>query len=425
MLAIAAALVFTLETAAQDEITKVSLTLNQAQEMAVERNFSLANASLDLRAAQANKWNAISAMLPQVNASANYSDNLGYRMQLMGRDIPLPASIDLGITASMSLSGAMVVNAQLRDISMKMADVTLKQTEQDVREQVKSLYFSALITEEMVKLQERNIDNLTKLHEMTQKAVEVGVSEQTSADQLAVQISSMQNNLLSTKWSLEMVYNTLRLQLNLNADTEVELTQTLDDILAVNSYLALLNDEFVLDNNYSFRLAKQSVDLSKKQLSAAGWSCGPTITARYQFTKKNYLTNEETMNMTPPNMVAVALSLPIFSSLNKASSVKAARLAYEKQQNVLSNTEQALQLQHRQLTYNLMTAFESYNTQKSNMEVTQRVFDNISNKYLQGVSSAMDMTNTTTTLINAQSSYFQAVLSLVNAQIELETLLNK
>jgi outer membrane protein TolC len=58
------------------------------------------------------------------------------------------------------------------------------------------------------------------------------------------------------------------------------------------------------------------------------------------------------------------------------------------------------------------------------MAVTQRVFDNTSLKFQQGVASNLDLVNASNDLISAQSTYVQAVLTLVNAEVELEKFLN-
>ena len=81
-------------------------------------------------------------------------------------------------------------------------------------------------------------------------------------------------------------------------------------------------------------------------------------------------------------------------------------------------------VQHNQLKYNLASAYETFENQKQNTEVTQRVFDKTSQKYEQGVASSLEVTNAGTNLISAQSSYVQALMELVTAQIELEKLLN-
>ena len=77
------------------------------------------------------------------------------------------------------------------------------------------------------------------------------------------------------------------------------------------------------------------------------------------------------------------------------------------------------------MVYNLKSALEQYRTQKENVEVARRVFDNIALKYEYGVASALDVTNSGTTLIAAQNGYVQSLLQIVNAQISLEQLLNR
>jgi outer membrane protein TolC len=181
-----------------------------------------------------------------------------------------------------------------------------------------------------------------------------------------------------------------------------------------------------MERNYTWQLANKNTELSKKQLLATKLAVAPSLTAYHQYSYKEYLSKDaNVMNMTPPNMVGATLSVPIFTSLQQTKKIEAAKLTYEKQLNTMHDTEQQLQVQHSQLCYNLSTAFDSYNTQRQNLEVTQRVFDNISQRYEQGYSSAMDLTNTGTTLINAQSAYVQSIMEFLNAQIALEKLLNK
>ena len=102
---------------------KLSLSLGQAQDMAVERNNTLANAALDIRIAQANKWAAIASMLPQITASADYSNFMGYEMDLRGMTIAMPPYVTLGVRSSLTFTPALLVNAQISDISAKISDI--------------------------------------------------------------------------------------------------------------------------------------------------------------------------------------------------------------------------------------------------------------------------------------------------------------
>jgi len=237
-----------------------------------------------------------------------------------------------------------------------------------------------------------------------------------------VQVASARTGINSAENSLEMLYNSLKVQLNLNPDTEIELTDSLDDLLSIDAGLAMMNQQFNLDNNYNYQLLKKNVELARQQVALNRWSLAPTVSLAYQYSAK--VNFGDGMDMTPPNTMNIMMSIPIFSSLSNAKKIQSAKMSYQKQLNTLEETENNLQIQYRQLCYNLQNAHERYVDQKQAVEVNQRVFDNIARKYEQGYSSALEMTNASTTLITSQSSYVQAILEFVNAQIELEKLLN-
>ena len=412
-------------SAQENKPQELVLTLADAQQFAVEHNRTLTNASIDVQKAQANKWKAIASMLPQVKGSVDYSNYFGYKMSIGGMEIAMPPYSTLGLTSSIALNGAMIIGVEIADISKKMSDISLKKSERDIRNEVKTLYFTALVTEESLKLLKENLKSMNQLYEISQSSVDVGVAEQTSADQLKVQVATMESSINSVERSLEMVYNMLRLSLTLEEDVKLKLTQTVDELLDLTEVDGLMAETFDIERNYDYQLLKESTELARKQVAMTGWSNGPTISVYHQYSSKHYFSDEMTMNMTPPNMMGVQLSIPIFTSGVTASSIKDAQLSYRKQLNTLQDTELALNVQHNQLVYNLRSAVEKYYTQKQGVEVARRVFDNVAKKYEHGVASSLDVTNAGTSLVNAQSSYVQSVLEIVEDQISLEELLNK
>lgn len=410
---------------AQDSPGRISLTLDEAQRYAIEHNRTLANASIDIQKVQASRWQTIAGMLPQVSASSAYSNMMGYKMNLGTMQISMPPYATFNVTTNVALSGAQIVSLQLSKISRKMADINLHKSERDIAEQVETLYYSALVVEETIGLLEKNMESMLKLLRITQNSVDVGVAEQTDADQLKVQAASLESTINTTRSSLEMVYNSLRIQLCLEDDTEIVLTESLDDLLNVQRAAALLAEKFDIERNYDYQLLKQNTELARKQIALTGWSNGPTFSVYHQYSGRHNFSDEPTMNMTPPNMIGAQINIPIFTSGKMTAAMKDARLSYKKQLNQLEDSELALRVQHRQLVYNLNSALEKYDIQKKSVEVAQRVFDNIALKYEHGVSSSMDVTNSGTNLVTAQSNYVQAVLDIVSAQLALETMLNK
>jgi len=403
---------------------KLSLTLEQAQAYALEHNRKLKNASLDIQKAEASRWQALASMLPQAKVNFDYSNYCGYEMNFGPMVIAMNPSGNLAAQVAVALSGAQVIGTQLSAIALKMAEINLQKTQLEISNQVKTMYYSILIMDETLDLLSKNLENMKKLHQFTENSVKVGIAEQTSADQLLVQIAFMETGINSTKRSLEVLSNSLRLLLGVNASDEIELVQKMDELLSIESALQLLKTDFSLEKNYNYQLLKHSTDISKKQISMSEWNFGPTMSAFYQYTKKTYFGKDEGFNMTPPNLVGASVSIPIFSSGLKYAKLRDAKISYEEQLNTLNDTEEALKIQHSQLRYNLTSAHENFETQKKNIEVNQRVFDNISRKFEQGMASSLEVTTSGSNLISAQSSYVKALMELVTAQIALEELLN-
>ncbi|MBQ2077637.1 MAG: TolC family protein, partial [Bacteroidales bacterium] len=216
---------------AQNEDGALSISLKSAQDYAVEHNKTLKNSSLDIRKAEAAKWGAIASMLPQVSASLGYSNYCGYEMNLGPMSMSMPATGTLGITASVALTGQQIIGIQMAEMSKTLADITTQQSEDEIRYQVAKIYMSILVMQNTTELLERSLENLESLQETTQNAVDVGAAEQTDADKLMVQVLSLRTSISSTNRSLEMLENSMRLQLGCGVNTKLTLTQTVDDIL--------------------------------------------------------------------------------------------------------------------------------------------------------------------------------------------------
>ena len=410
---------------AQNEDGALSISLKSAQDYAVEHNKTLKNSSLDIRKAEAAKWGAIASMLPQVSASLGYSNYCGYEMNLGPMSMSMPATGTLGITASVALTGQQIIGIQMAEMSKTLADITTQQSEDEIRYQVAKIYMSILVMQNTTELLERSLENLESLQETTQNAVDVGAAEQTDADKLMVQVLSLRTSISSTNRSLEMLENSMRLQLGCGVNTKLTLTQTVDDILKPEAILALQNETFNVENNYNYQLLQENSKLLKKQIDLKIMGYVPTLSAYYQYSGRTYFGKKEGFNMTPPNLIGLTLNVPIWSSGKTWSDVKQAKITYEEFQNTIENTRDALLVQERQLRYNVASNYETYEAQKLNLEVTERVFTNVSNKFEHGMASSLELTTASSDIISAQSNYISAVLNLVNAQIEFEQLLNR
>ena len=411
----------------KDAPETLTLSLNEAQNFAVEQNRTLKNASLAVQEAYAARWQTIAAMLPQVEGSYSYSNYLGYSATMstaMGEfNIDMPNVGALGVTASVGLSGQAIIGVLLQNLAIDMKKISLEKSEADLRGSVMSSYVSVLALQSIAGLLDSSLVNLEGLADMTQHAVEVGAAEQTSADQIRVRVNTLRNSISSQQRHVELAKSMLKVLLDVPVETELVLTENIDDILSPDRVMQLLAENFNLQNNLSYQLLAKSTELAKRNVHMAGWAYGPTVSLGYSYTNQHYY-GDGGMRMTPPNVVQVTVRMPLWSSGKRAAGVVEKKIAYEEAKNSLSETGDQLEIQYQQLCYDLNNAYETYVNEKDNIEVAKRVFASATEKYKYGASSNMELTNASNDLINAQSTYVQAVLNLVSAQVELETFLN-
>lgn len=410
------------------EVREVPATLNlslaEAQDYAVETNRSLKNASLAVQKAYAQRWQTIASMLPSADLSWGYTSMMGYKMNFGGMPIEMPDNGTLGVTAAVGINGQAIVGALLNNVAIDMQKLNLQQSEDNLRANVKTSYASVLVLQNVVTLLESSLANIEQMAEMTQRSVEVGAAEQTTADLIQVRVNTLKNNINANLRSTQLALNALKVLLDVPANTELVLTSTLEDFLSAEAVLKLLGYDFALENNLNYQLLEKNVELAKKNVHMAGWAYGPTVALAYQYSKKDYFGEKEGFNMTPPNAVSLNISMPLWSSGKRAAGVVEKKIALEEARNTFAETANNLGIQNEQLRYNLQNSYETYMNEKDNMEVTQRVFESTTNKFNQGAASNLDLVNASNDLITAQSSYVQAVLTLVNAEVELEKFLN-
>ena len=448
---------FGLMAAAQEQPV-LRLSLAEAQQYAVEHNAAMQNADLDVKKAELSRWKTLSTMLPQVKAGFDYQNMCGYKMHFGGGGSMMsmmPDSITIGgmtmpisfpssgsetstsddgiamnpsgtfsITASIALTGAQIVGTMLQNIAMDMTDISRQQTEQTTRANVKNIYVSILAMEQTVGLLDSSLANLERLAATSQAAVNVGATEQVDADKLQVQVAQLKSSINSTKRSLQMLRNSMLLQLGADVNAQLVLTSNIDELLSVDNATALLGRGFDITKNYSYQLLEQNEKLAEKNVTMAWMDFAPTLSAYYQYSNKTYFGRDEGFNMTPPNMIGASLSLPLFSSGTRAANLKSAKIDYQEALNNRQQAEDGLRVQYNQLCYDLASALETYDIQRRNIDVTQRVFNNITEKYNYGRASSLEVTNASTDIISAQSNYIQAVMNVISAQIALENLLN-
>ena len=404
---------------------KLVLDLKEAKSHALQYNKTLKNSALAVSQSQEQLREAISAGLPQISANADYSNAMGAKISIRfpgqaPAEIPIKPQSNLNVQVNQLLfSGNYFVGIQLARLGASLSEKNLEKSEQEVIAQVADSYYLVLMSQELLTLLQKNMDNLKQMYEKTAAMETVGIIEKTDVDMLSVQISALQNAVNSSQRQLEMAQNMLRLLLGASAGTGLELTETLSGVLTQANNRNLLTQIFQVEQNLDFQLIQYQEKLVEKQLLMQKANFLPTLVSFYTRTEKLL---KPDFDMSPKNMVGLRLSIPIFSGGTNLSKVRQANIDLETTRNTRALMMEQLEIQEKQLRFNLRNAQETYTSQVKNLDVSRRVYNNLKLKFEHGLISGLDLVNADNNYVKAETDYISAVYQLLHAQVELDKL---
>jgi outer membrane protein TolC len=405
------------------------LDLKGAREHALQYNKTLKNSGLAISQSQERLKEAIAAGLPQITGAMDYSNALGAKITIRfnpdmpASEIPIKPQSNFNLQVSQLLfSGNYIVAIQLARLGASLSEKSYEKTEQEIIAQVTDGYHLVLMSKELLALLQKNMENLKEMYEKTAALEKVGIIEKTDVDLLTVQISALQNAINSSERQYEMAQNMLRLFIGAKAETGLELTESLGQVLTQANTRAMMNSPFNVEQNIDFQLMAFQEQLVEKQIKMQQANYLPTLASFYTRTEKLI---KPDFDMSPKNMVGLRLNIPLFSGGARASQVRQARIDLETTRNTKALLVEQLEIQEKQLRFNLRNAQETYTNQVKNLDVSRRVYTNLKLKFEHGLISGLDLVNADNNYVRAETDYISSVYQLLNAQVELDKLYGK
>ncbi len=424
-------------TMAQEKSSELKLSLKEAQDYAIQNNKMMISSRMEVEASKIAVWETISKALPQVDLSGSFTDNLKLMTTLLpgdffgrpGEKVPVTFGSQFNSGASLQASlllfnAPLFIGIETTKLANKLSQENLAKTELDTRESISSAYYLILVSEESLKILEGNIKNLTETLKSTRAMLSAGMAESTDVDQMVSNVTMVENTRSSMLRTVELNYNILRFQLGVNVDTRITLTETLETLTTGINIDALVSQEFDHKQNVNYRLIEGQEQMSALALKTQKASVLPTLAGFYNYGTNGMGDKVGEQRWFQNSMTGLQLSIPIFGSGQRYSAIKKAQINLEKARTTKDMVTEQLLLQEKQLRYNLVNANLQYKSQKDNIDVSKRVYASTENKYKQGMASSLELTQSNSLYLQAQTNYISALMNLLQTKLALDKLLN-
>ena len=430
----------------------VPLSLQQCMDYALQHNYTIKNARVDVKIQQAQVNQQISAAYPHVNVKGEWDrypdpqqsiiNSSSFLTGLPPGTIPTPkgdgespVAFTLHNGASTSLTatqvlfdGSVFVALKARESVMQFARLNEAVSEETVRYNVFRAYNSLVIAYRQFTIVNNSLSLMRQMDNDVKAMYGAGVNEKLDVQRSAVQIYNLASDSIRTSNILATTEQMLKFQMGMDINTPIILTDTALEQRREN-VLSLLTQDSRYEDVPTFNMLRSAVTMQEYNVERYKKAAIPTLNA-FGSTGYNYASNHfEKMFFFDKYLFSSAfglqLNVPVFNGFMRTAQLAEARLNVEKAQNNVDNMKLTIDFQVQQARTSLRNAVLQVQSQRKNMDLSEDVLNLAQKKYKEGVGSNLEVTQAQTDLLRAENNYFSSLLDLVNAEADLKKALGQ
>ena len=418
------------------------MTLQQCLEFSLGNNSALQKDRLGMEAALQSRREITGSLLPQVNASSGFSYNIQkttiampnfvnsmmpepmrdpnadkYMTVTMGMDL----SANWGVSLTQQLLNFSLFNAVgIARAAEEMAKLGIDADTDDVIVKTTTLFFNAQILQYSIGLFNESMAVMDRLGAVMEANRDIGLLRNVDADRIAVTRTNLETEKLALVQALEIQKNLLKLEMGFPMREKLELvTADLDGIEAL-IFDESMND-YVIEEQTPFRMLKTQQTMLDLQRKSAISETLPMLSLSANYSQ-NYMGDHfygETFHHFPVSMVSLNLRFPIFNGMSKNAKIKKAEIELKKSLSDERMLIQSLTMGYNNARMQMDQNKRTINSQKRNRDLAGNVLKVTESNYTEGIATLSDLLNASSSNIQAQMNYVNALNNCVKAYIDL------
>lgn len=413
---------------------QVSLTLDQAIEIALSDNPTIKVANLEIERYDYVKKQTVASLYPKIDVSGQYS--LALRRQEMAEGLSFGGKNTFNATASLSLPlfvPSVYRQMKLNETQMALAVEQARATRIDMVAAVRSAYYNVLLAEQSMKVLQEAIATTQRVVDNTKELYENGMAAEYDYITAQVQLSNLKPQVLQAQKGIDLTKLQLKMYLSIPEETEIIVIGSLDDF----------RDEVLLGTDYEVNVAENTTvknlelqsELLDHQEKLIQTTRMPTIAA---FGQISYIgqehsdlgklmgggaaapTEQSKFWWQYPINIGAQISIPIFAGFSKTNQLRAVRNQRAQLDIQREYAERGVVLQVQAAINNLLTARETMLSNELTVEQAQKAYDISYARYGAGAGTILELNSSQLTLTQAQLNYSQSIYDYLSAHAEYE-----
>lgn len=443
-----------------------TLTLAEAQTLALENAYAIQYAHLDQEKARRDVKELTATGLPQLNLIADYSQFIDIPTQVVPADafgfpdylteflggvaqatgVPLNApapnpsglselqfgnehTANVGVQASQLIfSGSYFVGLQASRLYAESRAQAVERTADEVRRTVAEAYHAVCAAQSNADmLSEMKLTLVSQLAE-TRALQEAGFLDATAADQMTLAVKDMEQQAAYAESQVVLLKAVLAFQMGLPPTDSIALTQDLASLLAEVGGAELLSQPFNPMALPGLREQQAFVELAGLDVQNRKAEGLPQIAAFYNFQQN---AQRSAWDFFDPDgswydvqLWGVNFSMPLWTSFGGKQRVEKAQIEHDRARIGYEQMEHAANLEFLTAQGEYRNAKAQEQNREEALGLAQRIYNRIETGYGEGVNSSFDLADARNRLIEAKGGFIAAQMNCLNARVRLQAALS-
>lgn len=415
-----------------------TITLDQARQIALERNVDVAQSQNNVEAAQAGTLAASGNYLPTVSASASWN-----RSQTDSKDLYFDQTTQsirqVGIQTGSQLRtgvdvGYTIFDGFAREGTMKKAsstavasEQTAARTRQSIVFQVESAYLNVLRNEQLVKVSEENLKRDNRQLERITESSRVGALSQADVYRQQSQVAIDEYNLISAQNNFDKSKADLIALIGLDVSEEyavsdssvsTEISQSdLDKTMEQYKDFQQLSER-ALARRPDYQAATESFNAAEGGVTAARSGYLPSISANAGYglngDQFSTLSNTKALNW------GVSLRWSIFDGFGTNQALQAAQVQQMNAELALQQAQRNINVEIKKALLDLDAARKQYDVSQKGLISAEQDYKIAEERYNLGAGTLLDLLTANANLVNAQANKVNASYGFITQKRNVE-----
>jgi outer membrane protein len=442
-------------TGQRTDTATLSLTVDAAVRMAVERNPELQSARLEVKRSDARVMEAWGYTMPSVDVSGTFNhlvekpksyfpDAIYYPLvKLMDSSARVPRPTGQLVELPFSMSPSNSVNAALNvrqilfngsvfigvgaaSIYSQLARDVFMQKKVETIAKVRKAYFGALLAREALTMMQSNLKNAEENLKNVQLMRSQGIVSEYDELRATVGVDNLRPIVMQSETGFILAVDNLRNTIGIGDSVKVMPSEALV-LQEVDEGILQSADQAVLESNPNLNIVKHQIELNSASVNAERANFLPTITAfgSYSYTaiKDNYRISTNDFYKTAS--VGLNFSLNLFQGLQTNSRIEQAQLERQKTEEQKGSLERNLQMGIRSLIGNIRQARKRIDAQQRTVETAERGYKIVTARFLANAATQLEVNDAQLALSQAKVNRMQSIYDYLVSASELDSMLGR